>query len=166
LIGSAAAIKQRTEVEPDVYGPNGDNYTNVDANYDTSRIGIDIKEKGTGPKCKEGDWTTVHWTGYLKDGREITNSWEENDGRPKVFNLGAREVFYCWDLAIPKLHQGDKVHLDCPSYYVYGGAFTWAPVGGEAIPLHSDVDFELEVVECSHMPEFIEQIEQPLTTSM
>ena len=158
LIGSAAAIKQKTvmEIEPDVYGPNGDNFTNIDANYDTSRIGIDIKEAGEGDKCKEGDWTTIHWTGYLKDGREITNSVVEGNGRPVTFSLGARELFYCFDLAIPKLHKGAKAHLDCPSYYVYGGAFTWAPVGGEPIPLHSDVEFDLEVIDCNHMPNITE----------
>jgi len=27
----------------------------------------------------------------------------------------------------------------------YGGAYTWAPVGGEPIPIDSDIDFEVEV---------------------
>ena len=49
LLGSASAIKHKSMIEPDVFGPNGANYTNVDANYDTSRIGIDINVKGTGP---------------------------------------------------------------------------------------------------------------------
>jgi hypothetical protein len=170
LLGSASAIKQKQMGEPDdfadVYGPNGVNFTNVDANYDTSRIGIDILEKGTGPKCKSGDWATVQWVGNLKDGREVTNSVIENNGRPKVFNVGKREVFYCWDLAIPMLKQGDKAKLSCPSYYVYGGAFTWAPVGGEPVPEHSDVDFEIEILECSHTPDVTEYKEQPVTTTM
>ena len=164
LINSAAAIKSLDG--PDVYGPNGANYKNTVADYDTSRIGIDITTPGSGPKCKPGDWTTVHWAGYLKDGREITNSHAEPGGMPKTFSLGAREVFHCWDLAIAQLHQGDKAHLSCPSYFTYGGAYTWAPLGGEPIPLHSDVDFDIEVVECNRVPDFTEQVVQPKTTTM
>merc|ERR1711988_1201564 len=99
-------------VEPDVYGPNGENYKHDTASYDLSRIGIDIKEPGTGPKCKPGDWVTVHWQGALKDGRIITDSHQEPGGQPKTFSLGAHEVFACWDLAITQLHQGAKAHLD------------------------------------------------------
>lgn len=102
LINTGAAIKSTDG--PDVYGPNGENYKNTAADYDTSRIGIDITTKGDGPKCKPGDWTTVHWAGYLKDGREITNSRAEPGGEPKIFTLGASEVFHCWDLAIAQLH--------------------------------------------------------------
>merc|ERR1712032_1477530 len=164
LMNSAAAIKSK--VDPDVYGPNGENYKHDTASYDLSRIGIDITEPGTGPKCKPGDWVTVHWVGTLKDGRVITDSHQEPGGGPKTFSLGAREVFHCWDLALTQLHQGAKAHLDCPSYFVYGGAFTWAPIGGEPIPLHSDVDFDIEVVECNRVPEFTEYKDQPVTTTM
>merc|ERR1711934_742929 len=108
LINSAAAIQHRSTESPDVYGPNGDNYKNTDAGYDISRIGIDITTPGSGPKCKPGDWTTVHWAGYLKDGREITNSHAEPGGMPKTFSLGHSEVFHCWDLALTQLHKGDK----------------------------------------------------------
>ena len=121
LIGTSAAIK--TKGGPDVYGPNGDNYQNNRADYDFSRIGIDITEAGSGEKCKPGDWATVHWRGWLKDGRQITDSRQEGTGQPKTFSVGAREVFHCWDLALQQLHQGDKAKLSCPSYYVYGTAF-------------------------------------------
>jgi hypothetical protein len=164
LIGSASAIKSHDG--KDVYGPNGENYSNTSPDYDLSRIGIDITTPGTGPKCKVGDWTTVRWEGYLKDGRHITSSTIEAQDKPKTFSLGAREVFHCWDLAIQQLHQGAKATLSCPSYYVYGGAFQWAPVGGEPVPLHSDVDFEIEVVECNRVPEFTQQVPQPKTTTM
>ena len=122
LISNAAAIKQKAA--PDVYGPNGEGYTNTSPNYDVSRIGIDIQTSGSGPKCKVGDWTTVHWSGKLKDGREITNSRAEKAGLPKTFALGSRDVLHCWDLAIPQLHQGDIAHISCPSYFAYGGAYT------------------------------------------
>lgn len=166
LISSTSAISQKSSIAPDVYGPNGDNYKHDTPDYDLSRIGIDIREKGKGPKCRVGDWVTVHWVGSLKDGRVVTDSRAEPGGRPKQFALGARDVFHCWDLAIPQLSQGDKAHLDCPSYYAYGGAFTWAPVGGEPIPLHSDMDFDIEIVECNRVPVREKDETQPVTTTM
>lgn len=138
----------------------------MSADYDLSRIGIQVTEEGTGPKCKVGDWTTVHWTGYLKDGREITDSRSEPGGAPKVFDLGSREVFHCWDLAIPQLKQGTKARISCPSYYAYGGAYTQAPLGGEPIPLNSDIDFDIEVVECNRTPVWVPPAAQPHTTTM
>ena len=149
LINSAYAATQG----PDVYGPNGSNYKNTGADYDLSRIGIDITTQGTGPKCKPGDWTTIKYTGQLKDGRQVTNTDIERNGQPLTIALGNRESFHCFDLAIPQLTQGTKAHLDCPSYYAYGTAFTWAPVGGERIPHGSDIEFDLEVVECNRTPE-------------
>ena len=117
-------------------------------------IGIDIIEPGKGDKCTEGDWTTVHWVGSLTgDGRVVTDSRSELGGLPKTFALGAHEVLSCWDLAIPQLKQGAKAHVSCPSYYAYGGAFTQSPLGGEPIPTHSDMDFEIEVVECNKVPD-------------
>lgn len=166
LVSTSQAMKQRTVGAPDVYGPNGDGYSNTDAAYDLSRIGISVTQAGQGANCKVGDWTTVHWTGTLPDGRVITDSRAEPGGLPKTFALGAHEVFNCWDLAIPKLQQGSKARLSCPSYFAYGGAFTWAPIGGEPIPLHSDVNFDIEVVECNRTPDFTDYFNQPRTTTM
>jgi len=106
LISESSAINQKSAQGPDVYGPNGANYSNVDATYDLSRIGINISEMGSGDNCKPGDWTTVHWTGTLPDGRVVTDSRAEPGGLPKTFALGDHEVFACWDFAIPKLKQG------------------------------------------------------------
>lgn len=167
LVSSASAIKQKSSIAPDVYGPNGENYQHNTADYDMSRIGIDIVEKGSGDKCRPGDWVQVHWVGTLKDGRVVTDSRAEPGGRPKEFSLGHREVFHCWDLALTQLHVGDKAHLDCPSYYAYGGAFTWAPIGGEPIPLHSDIEFDIEVLQCDRVPDRLPDTDvQPVTSTM
>jgi len=131
-----------------------------------SRIGINFDKKGSGPQCTTGDWITVHWVGRLKDGRVVTDSKMEGDQRPKTFTLGDHQVFKCWDLALTQFHQGDIATLDCPSFYAYGDTFTWPPVGGEPIPLHSDIDFEIEVLECGRTPEFVQQSPQPVTTTM
>lgn len=166
LVSNTQAIHQKSVAGPDSYGANGAGYSNTDASYDLSRIGIDIQTPGTGSDCKVGDWTTVHWTATLMDGRVVSDSRAEAGGLPKTFALGAHEVFSCWDLAVPKLKQGAKARLTCPSYYAWGNARTWAPVGGEPIPLHSDVFFDVEVVECNRTPEFTEYYKQPITTTM
>ena len=44
LMNSATAIKHKSMIAPDVYGPNGENYQHNTASYDLSRIGIDITE--------------------------------------------------------------------------------------------------------------------------
>ena len=166
LLGAASAVTQKSAGSPDVYGSNGSGYSNTDASYDVSRIGINVTTAGKGPTCRPGDWTTIHWVGTLRDGRVITDSRAEPGGLPKTFALGAHEVFKCWDLAVPKLQQGSKARLSCPSYFAYGNARTWPPVGGEPIPLNSDVDFDVEVVECNRTPDFTDYFNQPRTTTM
>lgn len=165
-LGVAQSVTQKSAAAPDVYGSNGSGYSNTDASYDVSRIGINVTSAGKGATCRPGDWTTIHWVGTLRDGRVITDSRAEPGGLPKTFALGAHEVFKCWDLAIPKLQQGTKARLSCPSYFAYGNARTWPPVGGEPIPLNSDVDFDIEVVECNRTPDFTEYYQQPRTTTM
>ena len=152
LLASAQAVSIKTSAPPDVYGPNGENYRSVDPAHDYSNIGIDITTKGTGPVCKIGSWATVHWTGTLIDGREVTNSREEHWGYPKMFTIGSQQVFKCWELAIVKLREGDKATLNCPAHYTWGGAHVISPITAEPIPLNSDVNFELEVLKCGEKP--------------
>jgi len=61
LMDNAEAIKQKSSGAPNVYGSNGDGWSNKDANYDLSRIGIDITESGKGPACGTSTWATFHW---------------------------------------------------------------------------------------------------------
>ena len=134
---------------------------------DLSHIGIDINEAGAkdAKKCMPGNWATVHWTGSLMDGRVITDSRSEAGGLPKTFNVGQAEVFSCWDLAIQKLNKGSKAHITCPAYLAYGTAYTQSPLGGEPIPLGSDMTFDLEVLDCNIEPTETEHV-QPVSTTM
>ena len=166
LINETSAITQKSAAGPDVYGPNGGNYSNTDATYDLSRIGIDVSTAGEGDNCKPGDWTSVHWVGSLPDGRVVTDSRAEPGGLPKTFALGAHEVFSCWDFAIPKLQKGSKARLSCPSFYAWGNAYTQSPLGGEPIPLNTDVNFDIEVIDCNRTPTNTEYFRQPQTTTM
>jgi FKBP-type peptidyl-prolyl cis-trans isomerase len=165
LVNNVSAHKM--EQKPDVFGPNGKDFSNEDAKMEYAHIGIDIEDKGEkdAKKCMPGQWATVHWTGRLMDGRVVTDSRSEIGGLPKTFNLGANQVFSCWDFAIQKLNKGTKATIHCPSFYAYGTAYTQSPLGGEPIPLASDVDFDLEVLDCNIHPTFTEHV-QPVTTTM
>jgi len=61
-------------------------------------------------------------------------------------------VFKCWELALPSLKKGAKARLSCPADLAWGGAHTVSPVGGEPVPEHSDVNFDIEVVDCNRTP--------------
>jgi len=152
LLGCTQAVQMTQRHDGDVFGPNGEGYTNFNANYDLSRIGIDIEKAGEGDKCKTGDWATVHYTASLEDGTEVSDTRAEAGGRPLHFTLGDHQAFKCFDVAIPQLKQGAKDTLHCPSFYAWGSAHTQSPLGGEPIPANSDIDFEIEVVECNREP--------------
>ena len=169
---SATAIKQTTSAGPDIFGPNGENYENNDPNYDLSRIGISITEKGKGAGCTAPNWATFHWKSILGDGREIENTKERfGEGqitRPDTITVGSRQSFHCFDLAFPSLKAGDKATLKCPAYYAYGGAHTISPLSDFTIPLNSDVTFEVEMLECGEAPHAqpLSDFDQPHTTTM
>lgn len=164
LISSTSAIK--VSAGPDVFGPNGTEYQNDSATYDLSRIGIDLYNKGSGAKCATGDWVTLSYQAYLKDGRQVENTGDQGDGRDLVISLGASETFKCFELGLGQLKQGDKAKLHCPYDLAYGNAYTWPGVGGEPIPLHSDIDFDVQIKECNKVPERTAYFTQPVTTTM
>lgn len=151
---------------PDVFGPNGQDYQNDSANQDLGRIGIDLYSKGDGKKCSTGDWVTLSYQAYLKDGRQVESTADQGDGRDLVVSLGASETFKCFELALGQLKQGDKAKIRCPYDLAYGNAYTWPGVGGEPIPLHSDIDFDVQVHECAKVPERTAFFTQPITTTM
>ena len=164
LIGVASSTK--LTAKPDVYGKNGENYSNVDPSEIMAKIGIDISEAGTGENCKETDWATVHYKGTLTNGLVVTDSKSEGDGLPKTFTVGRHEVFKCWDLAVTQLKTGSKATVHCPAESVWGGFEAVAPLGGDPVPKGSDVSFELEVVHCNVIPYEAPVNAQPHTTTM
>lgn len=67
-----------------------------------------------------------------------------------MITVGQADGFKCWDVALPKLHSGDEVTLECPSYLSYGGAHTRAQ-GTFTIPYNEPVKFELEILSCNQV---------------
>ena len=136
-------IASEAMADPDVYGPNGDNYQNNNPVYDFSRIKIDIADPGAGDKCREGAWISAHWVANLmKDGRIYSDTKQEGNGEPQLFTLGGHHVIKCLDIAMTQLKPGAKAHIECPSFYAFGGAFTQSFLkGGLPLPLHADVEY-------------------------
>jgi len=108
----------------------------------------------------------MQWTGSLMDGRMITDSKSDSNKMKTTFAQGNREVFRCFELVAAQLHKGDKAHVTCPANLVYGQAFTWSPLGGEPIPLGSDMQFDIEIQDCNVIPTKRAPDTQPRTTMM
>mmetsp|Transcript_1608 Transcript_1608/g.2838 ORF Transcript_1608/g.2838 Transcript_1608/m.2838 type:complete len:257 (+) Transcript_1608:1-771(+) len=168
LLMASTSQALRIMNEPDVFGPNGAGYKNDNASFDLSTIGVDIVKAGSDQQCTRGQWATVHWRGSLIDGRVVTDSRSEEGGLPKTFSVGRSQVLKCWDLVLPQLTKGTSATVTCPAKLAWGGAYTQAPIGGEPIPLNSDIIFDLDVLDCDRQPDPINEhlYDQPHTSTL
>jgi FKBP-type peptidyl-prolyl cis-trans isomerase len=98
----------------------------------------DLKE-GTGPEAKKGDLVTVHYTGWLKNGKKFDSSLDSS--RPFIFKLGAGRVIPGWDEGVAGMKAGGKRKLIIPSKLAYG-ARGFPPV----IPPDAELTFEVELL--------------------
>ena len=78
---------------------------------------IDI-QVGTGDEAQSGKQVTVHYTGWLTDGKKFDSS---RDRRPTVrFSLGAGQVIRGWDTGVAGMHVGGQRRLIIPANLGYG----------------------------------------------
>ena len=63
---------------------------------------------------------------------------------------------------------GTKAKIHCPSDLVYGTSEAKTPLGDTWVPKGSDVNFDVEVVDCNIPPETADPLKykQPVTTTM
>lgn len=73
---------------------------------------------GNGPKVKKGQKVTVHYTGYLLNGKKFDSSFDHD--QPFVFTLGQGEVIAGWDEGIALMRVGGSATLIVPSQLAYG----------------------------------------------
>jgi peptidylprolyl isomerase/FKBP-type peptidyl-prolyl cis-trans isomerase FkpA len=102
-------------------------------------LNIEDLEVGKGPEAKTGDTVTVHYTGWLKDGKKFDSSVDR--GQPFETKIGVGYVIKGWDMGIPGMKVGGKRKLTIPSELGYGkyGA-------GADIPGFATLIFEVELL--------------------
>jgi len=99
---------------------------------------IDLKV-GTGAPAQTGQTVTVHYTGWLENGKKFDSSVDR--GQPFSFPLGAGRVIKGWDEGVQSMKVGGKRKLIIPSNLGYG------PRGaGGVIPPNATLIFEVELL--------------------
>jgi FKBP-type peptidyl-prolyl cis-trans isomerase len=83
-----------------------------------SGLGIVEMQQGEGELASPGQQVTVHYTGWLTDGRKFDSS--RDRGEPFTFNLGARQVIAGWDEGVAGMKVGGRRRLVIPPDLGYG----------------------------------------------
>ena len=98
-----------------------------------------ITEQGRGAKPKQGQIVSVHYAGYLTDGRKFDSSFDRN--QPIEFPIGTGRVIKGWDEGIMLLNVGTKAKLIIPPDLGYG----MSGAGG-VIPPNATLIFDVELI--------------------
>ncbi len=104
-----------------------------------SGLGIEDIKLGEGAEACPGQLVTVHYTGWLMDGRKFDSSKDRSE--PFAFQLGGREVIAGWDEGVAGMKIGGTRKLTIPPNLGYG-----ARGAGGAIPPNATLLFEVELL--------------------
>ena len=105
----------------------------------TSGLQIEKLVEGNGAMPKAGEQVTVHYTGWLTNGKKFDSSVDR--GQPFVFTIGRGQVIGGWDQGVATMKVGDKVRLTIPPELGYG-----ARGAGGVIPPNATLIFEVELL--------------------
>jgi FKBP-type peptidyl-prolyl cis-trans isomerase len=107
----------------------------------TTASGLVIEEiiVGEGAEANAGQEVTVHYTGWLTDGKKFDSSKDRDD--PFVFPLGAGRVIKGWDEGVQGMKVGGTRKLTIPAALGYG-----ARGAGGVIPPDATLVFEVELL--------------------
>lgn len=78
---------------------------------------IELQE-GSGAEALPGASVSVHYTGWLTDGRKFDSS--RDRGQPFSFNLGGGQVIRGWDEGVAGMKVGGRRRLIIPAELGYG----------------------------------------------
>jgi FKBP-type peptidyl-prolyl cis-trans isomerase FkpA len=107
----------------------------------TTASGLIIEELvvGDGAEATAGQQVSVHYTGWLTNGKKFDSSKDRND--PFEFALGARHVIAGWDEGVQGMKIGGTRKLTIPPELGYG-----ARGAGGVIPPDATLVFEVELL--------------------
>ncbi|MBU3018890.1 FKBP-type peptidyl-prolyl cis-trans isomerase [Paraglaciecola agarilytica] len=103
-------------------------------------VNIEDLVTGSGKETERGALITVHYRGYLDDGTEFDSSHKNN--APFQVVLSNKRVIQGWILGLAGMKEGGKRKLWVPASLAYGERQI-----GNMIPPHSDLTFEIELLE-------------------
>jgi FKBP-type peptidyl-prolyl cis-trans isomerase len=94
---------------------------------------------GTGDVAIAGKTITVHYTGWLENGKKFDSSVDR--GQPFSFPLGGGRVIKGWDEGVQGMKVGGKRKLTIPSDLGYGSRGA-----GGVIPANATLVFDVELL--------------------
>ncbi len=114
----------------------------ADADYQTTPTGLKyaITTPGDGEPARRGQTVTVHYTGWLENGKKFDSSRDRN--QPFSFPLGGGRVIKGWDEGVEGMKPGEKRQLVIPANLGYGSRGA-----GGAIPPGATLIFDVELIE-------------------
>merc|ERR1711997_1285992 len=103
---------------------------------------VEVTKEGAcreGEKAKAGDKVTVHYGGFLQDGKKFDSSFDR--AQPFTFTMGVGQFIPGWDQGLLGVCAGEERHLVVPAPLAYGDRGA-----GDVIPPGAILLFDVVIV--------------------